>query len=76
MYAAFPAGKADYLAEYRARCATTGREVLLVRGAEQIPAFAERIDEDFGLVVRYADGRRETVTSGEVSVRGLMGQYV
>ena len=34
------------------------------------------VDRDFGLVVRCPDGRRETVTSGEVSVRGLMGQYV
>ncbi len=76
LYAAFPAGKADYLSDYRARCATTGREVLLLRGDAQVPAFAEAVDDDFGLVVRCPDGRRETVTSGEVSVRGLMGQYV
>ena len=41
MYAAFPAAKADYLAEYRARCVTTGHEVYLVRGEERLPAFAE-----------------------------------
>lgn len=76
LYAAFPAGKADYLSDYRARCVTTGREVLLLRGDAQVPAFAEAVDDDFGLVVRCPDGRRETVTSGEVSVRGLMGQYV
>ena len=49
---------------------------LLLRGDAQVPAFAEAVDDDFGLVVRCPDGRRETVTSGEVSVRGLMGQYV
>ena len=34
---------------------------------------AEEIDGDFSLVVRHPDGRRETVSSGEVSVRGLLG---
>ena len=32
MYAAFPGGKAEYLAEYRRRCVTTGREVAVVAG--------------------------------------------
>lgn len=45
-------------------------------GTPGVPAFAEAVGDDFGLVVRYPDGLRETVTSGEVSVRGLMGQYV
>ena len=36
-------------------------------------AFAEAVDDDFGLVVRYEDGTRETIFSGEVSVRGLEG---
>ena len=36
-------------------------------------AFAEAVDDDFGLLVRYPDGSRETVTAGEVSVRGLCG---
>ena len=31
------------------------------------------IDRDYGLIVRYGDGREETVRSGEVSVRGLYG---
>ena len=31
------------------------------------------IDEDFQLVVRRTDGRLETVSAGEVSVRGLLG---
>ena len=36
-------------------------------------AFAESIADDFGLEVRYGDGTREAVSSGEVSVRGLLG---
>ena len=73
MAAAFPAGKAGYLAEYRRRCLTTGREVALVRGAARERAFAEAVDDGFALVCRLPDGRRQTVTAGEVSVRGLLG---
>ncbi len=36
-------------------------------------AFAEGIGDGFGLLVRYPDGRRETVVWGEASVRGLLG---
>jgi BirA family biotin operon repressor/biotin-[acetyl-CoA-carboxylase] ligase len=31
------------------------------------------VDDDFALVVRWPDGTRETVTGGDVSVRGLFG---
>lgn len=58
---------------YRADCATLGREVRVIRGDTQRVAVAEAVDDDFGLVVRYEDGTRETVVSGEVSVRGLEG---
>ena len=36
-------------------------------------ALAVGIDDDFGLIVRTPDGQQRTVTSGEVSVRGLYG---
>ena len=58
---------------YRADCATLGKQVRVLRGAQSRSAFAEAIDDDFALVVRYEDGTRETVFSGEVSVRGLEG---
>lgn len=61
------------VARYRADCATLGRPVRVIRGGQEKNAFAEDVDDDFGLVVRYADGSRETVISGEVSVRGLEG---
>ena len=73
MYAAFPAQKADYLARYRAGCVTTGHQVRLLQRGEERTAFAEAIDDDFALVVRCPDGTRETITAGEVSVRGLLG---
>ena len=59
--------------KYRADCATLGREVRVLRGGTSRNAFAEDIDDEFSLIVRYEDGTRETVFSGEVSVRGLEG---
>ena len=73
MYAAFPEQREDWLARYRARCLTVGRPVRLLRPGGEEEAFAEKVDDDFALVVRHPDGRRETVSSGEVSVRGLLG---
>lgn len=73
MYAAWQKDHRVYLAEYRARCVTTGREVRLLRGDREQRAYAEEITGEFGLLVRYDDGTREEITSGEVSVRGLFG---
>ena len=74
MYRDFLDGnQARWLERYRQNCITLGRQVLLVRGDRREEAFAEAIGEDFSLVVRHPDGTRETVSSGEVSVRGLLG---
>ena len=62
-----------YLSDYRARCVTVGRPVRVVRGENARTGFAEAVDDDFALVVRWQDGTRETVTGGDVSVRGLFG---
>lgn len=72
-YASFPREKERCLEQYRRDCVTLEKEVRLIRGGEERTAFAEEIDEDFQLVVRLPDGRRETVNAGEVSVRGLLG---
>ena len=73
MYAGFPGRWEGWLDRYRADCLTLGRPVRLLRPGGEEEAFAEAIDGNFALVVRRPDGRRETVSSGEVSVRGLLG---
>lgn len=73
MYGAWLTGGGDYRQRYRQSCLTLGRPVRLLRGNCTEEAFAEDIDSDFGLIVRHPDGQRETVSSGEVSVRGLCG---
>lgn len=69
MYTAFPGDHDGWLARYRHLCITTGRSVTLHQGGQRQEAFAEAVNDDFSLSVRLPDGRRETVASGEVSVR-------
>ena len=61
------------LGHYRADCITLGREISILRGNEVRHARALDIDQEGGLIVRYDSGEIGTVTSGEVSVRGLYG---
>ena len=73
MYAAFPGAWEEWLERYRAGCLTVGRPVRVLRPGGEAEGFAQGIDEDFSLLVRWPDGRTEAVSSGEVSVRGLLG---
>lgn len=61
------------LERYRFDCMTLGKQVSIVRGEEVRHALALDIDSEGGLIVRYDSGETGTVTSGEVSVRGLYG---
>ena len=72
MYRDFPGRWEDWLARYRTGCLTLARPVRVLRGTERLEATAEEIDQNFALVVRWPDGRREALSSGEVSVRGLL----
>lgn len=63
--------KSVYLRQYETLCLTVGRDILLHRNGERIPAHCTGLDENGALLVRYADGREETVFSGDVSVRGV-----
>ncbi len=69
----FPEQKDNYLRRYREDCLTVGHRVNLVQNGESREAFARGIDDQFGLTVSLADGTEKTITSGEVSVRGLLG---
>ena len=65
--------KEAILRTYRAFCVTLGKEVLLLRGEGKRQAFALDITDDGGLLVKYPDGTKDIVASGEASVRGLFG---
>ena len=65
-----PAQKDTVLSIYRERSILDGRAVLVrpasSLGGEELPAQVLGIDDDFGLTVRYEDGREAVLSSGEV----------
>ena len=68
------AARAEIMTIYRRSCITLGREVSLVRPEEKPRhGTAVDLDADGALIVEFAPGVRETVNSGEISVRGMYG---
>lgn len=65
--------KEDLIRRYESNCITVGQDISLVRGDEVRHGHATGIASDGGLLVRFSDGHIETVSSGEVSVRGMYG---
>ncbi len=63
----------DTLARYRQACATPGQTITVRRGLLEENADALAVTDTGGLLVRYADGREEELSSGEVSVRKREG---
>ena len=59
----------SFLTDYRRWSMVIGREILCIRGKERRKVRALDIDEWGGLVVMTEDGNRETLSSGEISVR-------
>ena len=69
MWSAFPHGSAEYLEEYRARCATVGQAINVITPGGSRPAVALQVEDSFTLTVQFSDGTTKTLDSGEVSVR-------
>ena len=65
--------KQQIMQAYRENCITLGQKVSIVGGGPVRYATALDIDDDGGLLVRYDSGETGTITSGEVSVRGMYG---
>ena len=73
LYQDFPQARQRYLNQYRRDCLTLGKNISVVRPDGTREGFAAGISEDFALIVRWEDGTEETLSAGEVSVRGLYG---
>jgi BirA family biotin operon repressor/biotin-[acetyl-CoA-carboxylase] ligase len=65
--------KSEMMAQFSQRCVTIGSEISILRGEEVRHGKAVGVDENGGLQVVYSDGSIGTVTSGEVSIRGMYG---
>ena len=71
-YPAYVKDPAGFIPEYRTHCATLGRRVRIESGTHE-EGTAIDITNGGDLVVRRTDGTTLTCTSGEVSVRGMLG---
>lgn len=60
-----------YIEEYRSRSFLIGKDILVLKGNTSLPAKALDIDHRARLIVEYPDQSRETLTSGEVSIRPM-----
>ena len=69
----FPGQWDSWLERYRADCITVGKPVQVLQGSQARTGTAVGVDDNFALVVRWEDGTQEALSSGEVSVRGLLG---
>lgn len=59
-----------FLSFYRERCVTINKDIKIISpGKEPVEAFAQGIDDNAALIVKYPDGAQGIVASGEVSVR-------
>lgn len=62
----------EFLNEYKANCVTVGREIKAVYKNKVLFAKAVDIGADGSLIAEH-DGQRLELSSGEVSVRGILG---
>ena len=58
---------------YNEKLVNCGREVKIIEKDRERVLKALGIDNDGGLVVENSEGERESIISGEVSVRGIYG---
>lgn len=72
-YPEFLLAPSGFLPEYRANCATLGRKIRIAGDGGTKEGVAEDVDDKGDLLVQWTDGTREALSSGEVSVRGMMG---
>ncbi len=67
-------GKEQMLETYRSDCITLGQDVSLHHADGTVRhTKAMSVGSDGALVVQFPDGHQETVSAGEVSVRGMYG---
>ena len=59
----------DYVRVYQERCFVVGREIDVIAGGNSRRARALSVDDECRLTVEYENGTRETLASGEVSIR-------
>ncbi len=62
-------GDTSYVHNYRNRSLVIGKEIQVLFSEQQRGALALDVDEECRLIVRYEDGRVESLSSGEIRVK-------
>ncbi len=57
------------VSEYRKRLLVLGREISFVKNGTEYSALAVDINESCNLIAKHTDGRLETLSSGEISIK-------
>lgn len=70
---ALPEGAQPWMEGYRTNCVTVGQDVKILRGDRVQYAHVDDLTDTGALLVTLEDGSKDTVLSGEVSVRGMYG---
>lgn len=55
-----------FIEEYRRRCITPGREVLIDHEGSRAKVRALAVEDDYSLIIQWPDGRREKKSFGEI----------
>ena len=62
-------GNTEYMNEYRSASVVVGRDIIFAENGEEYRAFAEDVDSMGFLRIVLPDGKRRTLSSGEISVK-------
>ncbi len=65
--------KESIMNQYREDCITLGQDVSINQGGDIRYGNVYGMNDDGGLMIAFADGHREVIQSGEVSIRGMYG---
>lgn len=59
----------DFMKRYKSKSFILGKKINVIKGDKKIPATAIDIDDEARLLVEYETGERESLVSGEVSIK-------
>ncbi len=66
VYRAWGEEGAPFLEEYRRRCITPGRDILIDHEGGRAKVHARSVEDDYSLLIQWPDGREEKKSFGEI----------
>ena len=66
VYAGWGEDGGAFIEEYRRRCTTPGRDILIDHEGSRVKVRALSVEEDYSLLIQWPDGKRERKSFGEI----------